>query len=476
MWWNEVKLEIQPVFVNFSMVVTSSSGLEPVKLPKAEADSFVSKTMETLSSLEGVNLLDPYVMTSEEDYKLLEAKLTRKVDFLLPEIAGPVYYKSWRHTLPLELRLGDFDVPILKVGLCVWDFLGIDLVAALRSRGKEAYFAPTPERLNKILRIKRIKKALSQTKVLVYGAVRTPYIPIGESIASNIYDPALIKEKLGVEIEYYPVERLREVVKEISQKEAEKVADKWSKEAEEVKTLFRDDELDRKYLVNVGKLDLAIRKTIKMAGANAVAGCEAGMAVTPDAVPCMTFIWLKDEGVPAVCEADMNVAFPMLMLTYLSNKPADMGNILVPTGAEHMEDFEVPNPDENTIIITHSIVPRKMEGFDTAPCKYKIIGTHCSTCYGPNTYVELKSDQVVTISRMDPKINRLMLAKGTIKRSVLTPAEGNRECVYIDLGRKVVDFLEAAADFGNHFVYVYGDYIEEMSELSRELGIEPVIF
>ena len=49
------------------------------------------------------------------------------------------------------MSLNLVNVPILKVGMSVWDFLGCDIVAALRARGKEAYFAATPEKMNEIL-------------------------------------------------------------------------------------------------------------------------------------------------------------------------------------------------------------------------------------------------------------------------------------------------------------------------------------
>jgi len=475
MFLEDVKLNVKPVFINYSPVLT---GQARSVLPEEIVKKSIDEKMNIFSKLKGVNILESYLVESEEDILKLGGELTQDVDFIITQMVGSVYHDGWRHSIPTEVRVGsNYNVPLLKLATNVWDFLGLEVVAALRSLGKKAYYAPSIEQMNKYLRIQRIKKALSKSKLLIFGRVNNRICRITESVMTNIYDPVLIKEKTGIEVEYYPIEQLREDLKEISDAEAEKVADNWFKGATSVKTLFRKNELDKKYQINLGKLDIAIRKAIETRKATAVAGCEAGMALWPDeAPPCLTFTWLKDEGIPAACEADINAALPMIMLMFVAEAPADMGNILINTGAEHMMDFEVPNPDDNTIAITHSVVPRKMKGFDTKPCEYEIIGTHCSTCYGANHVSNIDIGEMVTMSRMSPNADKMLLVKGRITNSVMTPAQGNRQVVYIDIGKSAANFLEEyASDFGNHLTYVFGDHIEETSLLCKELGIEPVI-
>lgn len=475
MFLNEVSLNVKPVFVNFSPFTT---GTAPKVLPKEIVEKSVNEKMNIFSKLKGINLLEPYLVESEEDIINLGGELTKEVDFIIIQTVGSIYYDGWRLSVPTEARIGDYDVPLLKLATNVWDFESLEVVAALRSRGKKAYYGPSIEKMNKYLRIQQIKKALTKSKLLIFGGVHNRICRISESIMTNIYDPVLIKEKTGIEVEYYPIELLKEDIKEISDVEAKKVADNWLNGAISVRPLFRKDEVDEKWIINLAKLDIAIRRAIETQKATAVAGCEASMALLPnEATPCMTFTWLKDEGIPAVCEADINAGIPMIMLMYIAEAPADMGNILINTGAEHMMDFEVPNPDENTIAITHSVVPRKMKGFDTKPCEYEIIGTHCSTCYGANHVSKIDIGEMATISRMSPNADKILLAKGRVTNSVFTPAEGNRQVVYIDLGKSASNFLEEyASNFGNHLTYVFGDHIEETSKLCKELGIEPVIF
>ena len=481
MFLNEVSLNVKPVFVNYSPICTADA---LTVLPKEDAKKSAEELMKVFNTLKGVNLLDPIMIESREDIENLGKKLRNDVDFILPHMVGPLYDEKegrmgWRHSMATELELGDYNIPILKIAITVWDFAGLEVIAALRARGKKGYYSPTVEQMNKFLKVQRVKKALSKSRLLVFGRVHSRCVPLQESTISNIIDPLLIKDKTGIDVIYWPVEMVREDLKKVSEKEAEKIADKWIKEAEEVKPLFRKDEVDYKYIVNLAKLDIVIRNTMKMNSATAVANCEVAGALDPDAPPCITFTFLKEEGFPAVCEGDMNVAIPMIMLHYVANAPADMGNVLVNI-EENMGDFKVPNPEnDHTIIITHSVTPRNTGGYGSPCSGYKILGTHCSTCYGANTYVELPANQIVTLSRMNPNADRLLLIKGKILKSMVTHAEGNREVVYIEMdkGKKANDYMEKVApDFGNHLTYVFGDHIEEMSKLCNELGIEPVVF
>lgn len=473
MFLNEVKVNVKPIFINY---IPDQVPAGPSVLPEEIAKKSIDEKMNIFKRLKGVNLLESYVVESEEDILKVGGELAKDVDFVLTQQVGPVYHSGWRTSFPTEIRIGEYNVPLLKLATNVWDFEYLEVVMALRASGEKAYYGPSIEKMNKYLRIQQIKKALSKSKLLIFEST-----PDRIQLMTKFYDSVLIKERTGIEIAYYPPEKLREAIKEISDEEGEKVANDWFNGATSVRTLYRENELDKKYRINLGKLDIAIREAIKTQKATAVAGCGGpGSALSPDrAPPCLTFTWLKDEGIPAVCQADISNALPMIMLMFVAEAPADMGNIYINTGAEHMMDLEVPNPDANTVILGHSVTPRKMKGFDSTPNEYEIIGTHCDTCFGANhvTHTEIEPGQMATLARMGPKCEKLLLIKGKVTKSGFTPQQGNRQVTYFDLGKSISDFLEENISYlGEHLTWVFGDHVEEMSSLCKELGIEPVIF
>jgi len=472
-WWLTLKVNVLPIFINSGSELVGDG----VPLDKKELEQFMESTMKKLqSALTEANLLEPTVITDYTDLSAFRNELKGDVEVLLPITAGHVFHKGWRHSTPVEVTLADIGKPILRPAMTTWDFLGLEAVAALRAHGAEAYFAPSLARANQILKIMRVKKALSRTKVAIFGYPHSRRVMIQSGVPTNIVDPALIKEKTGVDVEYYPLDRFFKKVKEIPDDEVRATAEEWIKGAAKIEPVFRKDEVDRKHIENSARIYLGLKRTMEESGYTAIAGCAApGQAIPPHYPPCFGFVVLKDMGVPCVCEADLNAGIAMIMLMYISGKPADMGNVLIPTYTDdHMEDWMIPNPGSNTIIISHSVTPTKMEGFDKPASEYRICGTHCSACYGINSYVELRKGQDVTIARVSPKLDKMLIAEGVIEDTRMTIAEGNRNAVYIRVKNRD-DFFEKQSEFGNHLTYVYGRYGREMCELCRFLNIEPVL-
>ncbi len=432
-----------------------------------EVEGFVKNTMKMLqSSIRRVKLLDPYLIRSEDDFYKMREKLTTEVDFLLPVQVGHEYRAGWRDTGPVIVKLGDFGKPIICVSLSVWGFdHALQPFSVLKATGREAYFSADIDDLNRLLKILRVKKALSKSKVILFS--NYPTLTTG-----TIYDPLIIKNKIGLDLEYWNRQHINRVFKKILISKAEEEADRWIKDASEIRFLYRDGEVGRRYIVEQAKLYLTLKKLVEDEGIDVFAGCRPVDHDLFDAPACFSYVKLKDEGVPCICEADLNAGIAMMMLMYLSDKPADMGNVLMPTDKPDMEDFKVPNPEKNTLIITHSVTPLRPDGFDTPQNPYMICGTHCDTCWAFNTYTELRPGQEVTMARLNWQGDKLLISEGKIKYSKLTPAQGNRECVYIEVPNRLKLF-HVLANYGNHLTYVYGSYREELGDLCRLLGIQP---
>lgn len=469
--WRQIQLNILPVFIDYML----DEGIPelPPELPpprgysREESEEFVKETMEMLrSSLRGTRLLDSFLVRSKDDFFKLRDRLAEEVDFLLPIQVGHEYRAGWRDTSPVIVKLGEFSKPIICLSLSVWGFdHALQPVSILRAMGRQAFFAEDIEDLNRLTNILRAKKALSKSKVIIYS--NQPAITNG-----TIYDPIIVKKKIGLNLEYWDRKDIDRLFRSVLISEAQEVADRWIKDATEIRHLYRKGEVDRKYLVEQAKLYLTLKKLSEEKGIDAFAGCRPVDPSTFDAPACFSYIKLKDEGIPCICEADLNAGIAMMMLMYISEKPADMGNVLIPTDNPCMEDFRVPNPEKNTLIITHSVTPLRPDGFDTKQNPYMICGTHCDTCWAFNTYTELRPGQNVTMSRLSWLGDKLLISEGKIRYSKLTPAQGNRECVYIRVSDRS-KLLHTLANYGNHLTYVYGSYGEELGDLCRLLHLQP---
>ncbi|MCL4534394.1 MAG: hypothetical protein M1370_04450 [Bacteroidetes bacterium] len=479
-WWMSLKVNALPVVVNSGNGVGGylAGG---ARLDEAELQEFLATAMPRLKSqLTEANFLEPVVITENEgDILKLRDELRGDVDVLVPLSAGHIIHRGWRHTVPIEVRLGAVGRPIVRLNYMVWDFLALDTVAALKAGGTEAYFADTPAKANEILRIKRVRKALEKTKIAVFETVKSPSWPIGLAVPTNIVDPRLIKDKIGIDATYVPLSRLKEIVESIPETEAQAVASDWVAKATEVSDVFREGETGPKWIAQEARLYLGLKQVVSSLGFTAISGCLGPCMGTPPIFenqcrPCLAFTMLKDEGVPCGCEADQNTMLAMIMLMYLAGKPADMGNTLIPTYTDdHMEDWMVPNPGPDVIAISHAVTPTRMSGFDKPADPYSIRGAHCSWCYGTCGYVELKKGQEVTVARLGPRAERMLIAEGIIDSTHMTVVEGNRNAAYVKVKNRS-DFFDKQSEFGNHLTFVYGREGDALGRLCQSFGIEPV--
>ena len=489
MFLDEVKLNVQPIYINFEVGNFPGDYIKTQTVPKEIYEKTIAEKTAVFNQLKGINLLKPIVVESEKEVMALSGKMSRDIDFILTTVAGPRgiggKYGGHRHIMSTELLISDtLKLPLIMLATDIWDCFCMETSGAIRERGGKAYFAPTIEQMNKFLKIQQVKKAMAKSKILNFNNVNRYTTPLDRNThVTSPYDPRMIKEMTGIDVEYYPISTLAEDVKGISDAQGKKAADAYFKGATSVKTLYTPDEHDEKYRVNFGKLDTAIRNAIKNKGATAMAGC-CDLATAPIYAPaCLTLTWLKDEGIPSFCEADLGTGIPMIMLHFLANEPADMGNVCInAVGVKNMMEFEVPNPDKNTLTVNHCVTPRKLKGYDKPADTYEIIGGFLPAYYGNIgaggiTHVaHIQTGVTVTLARISANANKMLLAKGTLKKSGFTPATGNRQISYIDIGMDTNVFWEKfQSNFGNHLCFVYGDHVEEMAGLCKELGIEPMI-
>jgi L-fucose isomerase-like protein len=381
-------------------------------------------------------ILKDIVINEETDVPLL-SKHVAKADVIL-------LYKP-------HLGLGNCIAKICECGLPIILFNDegmvnnpLDALEYIYPREK-VWVAIDYQDLNNFLGALSVKKKLGQTKILILNAD----YPHWERFLCRVHGGReAIKEKLGIELEYVKSEDVIRKWENMDEERVKPLVENWVKEAEKIA------EPEEKDLIAVAKLYLVMKDLLKENNAQAI---TMGYGENPLPVPCFAYTNLRDEGIPSACEADIISLLSMVILHYIAEKPCFMGNTFIDTNDE-------------TLIISHCVCPRKMEGYNTNPAPYTLRRYHKEKFTGSLTaFVKMKTDQEVTICRLSGDLKNMLIASGIIVDSVEMDDD-----IYCRVKAKVKvknpkEFIHKTT--GNHHVMVYGDYREQLRKLNEILGI-----
>lgn len=300
--------------------------------------------------------------------------------------------------------------------------------------------------LNFRLRLLAAEKRLRSTKLLVLNAD----YPHWERWLSRVSGGAeAIRERFGIELEHVPSAEVIRRWQSIDDARATSLAEEWRAGAQRVIEPTDED------LKVVARLYLAMKGLLGEKGAQ---GLTMAYGDDPLPVPCLAYTALRDEGVPAACEADILSLLGMVMVHHLLEKPAFMGNIFV--------------DPEGTITLSHCVAPTRMAGYSAPPLTYILRDQHWGKSPGSvSAFVELEPGREVTIFRLTGDLRAMLLAKGEILACRDLPGYC-RMAVQLRLEGSAREFARRTS--GNHHLLVYGDHRAELRELNKLLGLEPI--
>lgn len=173
--------------------------------------------------------------------------------------------------------------------------------------------------------------------------------------------------------------------------------------------------------------------------------------------PCMAATMFQDGGLTYGCEADLNAALSLMLVSYLFDKPG------------FMQD-PVPETYKNVLIGAHCSSGTRLNGFNADPEPY-ILRSHSESNLGVATQVLWKEEQPVTLVLYDSGNKQLLLDSGTVVGNVQTPpAGGCRTSVEIAMDR-VEDVRDVK---GFHQVIFYGNHRRDVEAFCQLFGI-PVL-
>jgi len=386
-----------------------------------------------------VQILKSVVINEEKDVSLLNENVTKADAILLykPHLGlGECVIKISEHNLPIILfnDEGMVNNPL-------------DALEYVHPK-ERVWIAVDYQDVNNLLSAPSAKKKMRQTKIVVLNA----NYPHWERFLSRIRrGREAIKQKLGIELEYVKSEDVLEKWKNMDEKRVKIVTEKWMTEAEKIV------EPEEKDLIAVAKLYLVMKDLLKEKNAQAI---TMGYGDDPLPVPCFAYTNLRDEGTPSACEADIISLLSMVILNYIANKPCFMGNTFVDT-------------TDNTLILSHCVCPRKMDGYEANATPYTLRQYHKEKFTGSLTaFVKMKSEQEVTVCRLSGDLKNMLIARGIIADCMEMDSEAYcRVTVKVRINNSK-EFIHKTS--GNHHVMVYGDYREQLRKLNEMLGIATI--
>jgi hypothetical protein len=296
--------------------------------------------------------------------------------------------------------------------------------------------------LERAARLLRVIPLLKQSRVLVFEPFR------GTPPACS---PQQVKRRLGVDVVVVPQSRFDEVLAAVDADAAGAEAREWTEGALQIVEPSSDD------VRKAARVSLALQHLVQQEQAQALA-VGTCMGWLERGFPCLGFTRLRDQGIPASCEGDMDSLWTMLLLQYLEEIPGFQGNSTFDTA-------------RNVVWTAHCVGPTKMEGPDGEISPY-LLRSHSEIGDGVVPEIQYRLDQEITRTKL-VNLDTLLVSTGTIRE---VPEKSTRAC-RTQIVTEIGDAAKMARNWGGgvldgdmmtllHRVVYYGDHRQTLTHLA----------
>ena len=218
-------------------------------------------------------------------------------------------------------------------------------------------------------------------------------------------------------------------------------------------------------IVDAARATIALKRVVADAKADAVMmDCLPGLQHPHQHVPpCMGFMDLRDESIPAGCESDLDATLTMMLLQYLFDRPGFQHNPTVETESNHY-------------FCAHCTSPRKMKGPGAPPEPYMLMN-HAEAGWGCVPRVLFAPGQDVTIAKYlsvksAEAAPQMLVYSGQLVGCPSVPQAGGCRTNAETTINELEDVTELK---GHHLVMVYGDHAKALRRFCQMYGIEAVV-
>ncbi len=259
---------------------------------------------------------------------------------------------------------------------------------------------------------------------------------------------------LGTEIRVLPVKVFADEFERTKPTaEVKALADQYTKTARKAVEPTKADVLD------AARTCFVCRQLVAREKADAIMmDCLGGIRRREFPPPCMGFLTLRDEGVPAGCQNDLNATLTMMLVQFLFDRPGFQQNASADT-------------EKNQYWGAHCTSPTKLGGPDSPAAPY-ILRSHAEAGVGTVPEVIWPEGQAVTMAHyLSGKTPQMLVYGGKVVTSYGTPpAGGCRTNVAL-----TIDGVDDVCDVkGMHQTIFLGDYAKRLRAFCQLMGIPAV--
>lgn len=293
------------------------------------------------------------------------------------------------------------------------------------------------------LRAHRACKRLEESKVLCIGEPNDFFKGgLAARAAVDMFRPA---------IDYMSFETFQERLeeKDLNEEEVVRVRDRFIDNADSLAS-----DIDEETGLESARVYVVLKNLIQEKGYDAITiNCLSGILNLIGVTPCLAFQKLRDEGIPAVCEADIPQLVTTIILRNIADKPTFINDPVIV-------------PFEDKVIVAHCTAPTRMHGFDEEPANYDAL-LHHETKLGLAPSVKFEEGQKVTLAGISHDFNEMIASEGLIERNTDYHICISQAEVKVDNAEFLFDNFQ-----GFHWVMVYGDWMDELKKACDLLGVK----
>ncbi len=305
--------------------------------------------------------------------------------------------------------------------------------------------------LERALRVLRVIPMMRQTRILLFPPAR------GTKPACSAEE---IKHRLGPEVVACEAQDLDAMLPSLNEDAVQAELNAWTKGAKEILEPTKED------IEKAARVSVALDRLIEQHQADALA-IGTCMGWLPRGFPCLGFTRLRDRGIPAACEGDMDSLLTMLVFQYALDRPGFQGNATFDTA-------------RNALWTAHCTAPLKMDGPEGAEAPYLLRGHSEVGGSGCVPEVQYRLGQVITRTKL-VNLDTLLASTGEI---IEVPERSVHGC-RTQIVTKVRDAAQMAANWSSvletedamtllHRVVIYGDHMASTRHLANLMGLKVV--